>query len=80
MAGAQRLTGAIPSGTGEIEEVRAPVGSAGAEDLDQPALLEREQPVVHESERQPDRGRELTTGADALNVERLEQEIDDELL
>ena len=40
LAGRQRLAGAVASGPGEVEEVGSPVGAAGAEDLDQPPLLE----------------------------------------
>ena len=80
LAGAQRLAGPVPTGTGEIEEIRPAVRPAGAENLDQATLLERDQSVVHEGKGQPDRRHELAAGSDALDVERLEEKIDDELL
>jgi hypothetical protein len=71
--------GPVAAGGSEVEDVGSPVGAAGAQDLDQAALLQAQEPVVHEGEGKAHRGDELGAGPGALHVEGLEEEIDDEL-
>ena len=76
----ERLARPVAAGAGQVEDVARPAGSGGAPDLDEAALLQGQQLLVHDGNgRQSDLG-QLLAGASALHVERLEQQVGDELL
>src|SRR5687767_12821311 len=72
-----RLAGALASLTGQVERVAATSVPLGAPDLDELPLLEIEEPLVDQVERDPDRVGQLLARAGALDVEALENEVDE---
>src|SRR5918995_6394438 len=72
LAGLESISGAVSPFTPQVEEITAAVRGRGTTDLYEPTMLEGEQFLVDEGERQPQKIREVFTSPATLDVEYLQ--------